>query len=104
KPGPMLQAAAAGARLMVNINGSPYHCNKVAERHAVLQQRVSEGGMPVLYVNQVGGQDELLFDGASLALDRHGTVQVQLAQYREQLEPVVVACDDAGVRVLPGAR
>ena len=88
---PMRQAAAAGARLMVNINGSPYHQNKVAEREAVLRQRCAEGGMPIIYVNQVGGQDELVFDGASLALDAAGTVHARLAQYREQLAAVRVS-------------
>ncbi|HEY0962692.1 MAG TPA: NAD+ synthase [Pseudomonadales bacterium] len=87
---PMKRTAAAGARLMININGSPYHGNKPRERVALLQQRVREGGMPLVYVNQVGGQDELVFDGASVALDRDGVVQVQGSQYEEQLLPVVV--------------
>jgi NAD+ synthase (glutamine-hydrolysing) len=99
--GPMQQAAAAGARLMININGSPYHSNKARERIAVLQQRVREGGMPLVYVNQVGGQDELVFDGASLVLDRHGHVQMQAPQYEEQLLPVVVQTQP-DVHVPPG--
>ncbi|MDY6982172.1 MAG: NAD+ synthase [Pseudomonadota bacterium] len=98
---PMLRARAAGARLMININGSPYHGNKAHERVTLLQQRVREGGMPLLYVNQVGGQDELVFDGASVALDSDGTVQVQAAQYEEQVLPVVVQTAPE-VRVLPG--
>jgi NAD+ synthase (glutamine-hydrolysing) len=98
---PMQRTAAAGARLMININGSPYHGNKARERVALLQQRVREGGMPLLYVNQVGGQDELVFDGASVALDCDGTVQVQAAQYEEQLLPVVVQTSP-DVRLLPG--
>ncbi len=101
EPEPMLQAAAAGAKLMININGSPYHSNKARERIEVLQQRVREGGMPLIYVNQVGGQDELVFDGASLAMDRSGEVQVQAVQFEEQLLPVVVQLRP-DVRVLPG--
>lgn len=100
---PMQRTAAAGARLMININGSPYHGNKPRERVALLQQRVREGGMPLLYVNQVGGQDELVFDGASVALDRDGAVQVQGAQYEEQLLPVVVEASPQ-VRVMPGQK
>lgn len=100
---PMQGTAAAGARLMININGSPYHGNKARERVALLQQRVREGRMPVVYVNQVGGQDELVFDGASVAVDRDGTVQVQAAQYEEQLLPVVVQTAP-DVRILPGQR
>lgn len=100
EPEPMLQAAAAGARLMININGSPYHINKARERIEVLQQRVSDSGMPLIYVNQIGGQDELVFDGASLAMDRHGQVQVQASQFEEQLLPVVV---EVAVEVEVGA-
>lgn len=98
---PMLQAAAAGARLMININGSPYHSNKARERIELLQQRVREGGMPLVYVNQVGGQDELVFDGASLAMDQHGQVQVRASQFDEQLLSVSVQLDPSP-RVLPG--
>jgi len=87
-PEPMRQAAAAGARLMVNINGSPYHLNKAADRLEVMRQRVVEGGMPLVYVNQVGGQDELVFDGASFAMDARGTVKVQMKQYETGLSPV----------------
>lgn len=98
---PMQQAAAAGARLMININGSPYHSNKARERIALLQQRVREGGMPLVYVNQVGGQDELVFDGASLVMDQQGRVQAQARQYAEELLPVVVQTQP-DIHVLPG--
>jgi NAD+ synthase (glutamine-hydrolysing) len=90
KPEPMLQAAAAGARLMININGSPFHLNKVVDRRAVIKQRAVEGGMPIIYVNQIGGQDELVFDGASMAMSATGEVRVQLSQYQEELTQVVV--------------
>lgn len=90
----MLQAATAGANLMININGSPYHLNKVADRKAVMQQRVAEGCMPLIYVNQVGGQDELVFDGASMAMNADGSIAVQAAQYEEQLIPVQVRIDE----------
>ncbi|HBA33169.1 MAG TPA: NAD+ synthase, partial [Gammaproteobacteria bacterium] len=55
------QSLEAGAELILNLNGSPFHANKQAERKAVLTARVQETGLPIVYVNQVGGQDELVF-------------------------------------------
>jgi NAD+ synthase (glutamine-hydrolysing) len=88
---PMAHARTAGAKLMVNINGSPYHVNKVRERREVMQQRVREGGMPLVYVNQVGGQDELVFDGASMVMNAEGEVLVQAPQFGAALLPVEVS-------------
>ncbi len=93
EPGPMQQARAAGARLMININASPFHIGKPDERLALLQRRVREGGMPLVYVNQVGGQDELVFDGGSMAVGRDGQLHARGAFCEEDL-PVVVF--DAG--------
>jgi NAD+ synthase (glutamine-hydrolysing) len=89
-PKAMAKAAAYGARLMININGSPYSLGKVHRRMDVMRERVAEGSMPLVYVNQVGGQDELLFDGASMAMNTDGRVAVQACQYAEALVPVVV--------------
>lgn len=86
--GPMRDAAAAGARLMVNINGSPFHRQKLEERRAVLKQRALDGNMPIIYVNQVGGQDELVFDGGSMALDAGGDVLLQAPEFCESLLPL----------------
>jgi len=97
----MLQAARAGAQLMININGSPYHLDKVGERREVMRQRVQEGGMPLVYVNQVGGQDELVFDGASMAMNADGSIAVQAAQYREELVAVQVT-PGVSVQIMPG--
>src|SRR5665213_4127768 len=72
--GPMADQSAAGARLLVNLNASPYSRGRREERLAVLSDRTAETGCPVVYVNQVGGQDELVFDGASLVVDRAGRV------------------------------
>ena len=85
---PILQATQAGARLMININGSPFHKDKMQERREVLKARATEGGMPIVYVNQVGGQDELVFDGGSLAVDEIGQVQVQAPLFEQALTPV----------------
>jgi NAD+ synthase (glutamine-hydrolysing) len=75
---------------MININGSPFHLNKVVDRRAVIKQRAVEGHMPIVYVNQIGGQDELVFDGASMVMTATGEVCVQLRQYEEQLAPVLL--------------
>ena len=69
---PFQQARDAGADLMININASPYHIHKLEQRQALLKQRSIEGGFPIIYVNLVGGQDELVFDGASMAMSASG--------------------------------
>ena len=71
---PLQQAADAGARLMLNINASPFHINKSRERADVVRSHVEKAGIPVLYVNLVGGQDELVFDGASFVVNAEGVV------------------------------
>ena len=64
--------AAGGARLVVNVNASPYSIGREADRLAVARQRVAEAGCAIAYVNQVGGQDELVFDGGSFVMDATG--------------------------------
>ena len=80
---PVVQAREAGAQLLININASPFHINKLEERQQLLQQRASEGGVPVIYVNLVGGQDELVFDGGSMAINSDGTCQFLAPSYIE---------------------
>ena len=87
-PEPGAQAKAAGAELLVSINASPYHRNKLAERYAVMGARVKETGLPVLYVHGVGGQDELVFDGASFGLSSDGRVGFQADAFTESCEIV----------------
>lgn len=72
--GPAAQLAADGAKLIVNINASPFEFNKQRIREQVLQERIAEAGVPIVYVNQVGGQDELVFDGGSFVMGADGTV------------------------------
>ncbi len=72
--GPAREAAQAGAEILININASPYHCGKQAEREALLALRAREHGVPILYANLVGGQDELVFDGGSFVVDAGGRV------------------------------
>ena len=83
--GPMADQAEAGAGLLVNLNASPYSRGRRAERLAVLSERVAETGCPIVYVNQVGGQDELVFDGASLVMGADGSVVASADQFSEQV-------------------
>jgi NAD+ synthase (glutamine-hydrolysing) len=93
-PAPAAQAAAAGARLLVNINASPFHLGKGREREAAVRQRVAESGLPTVYVNLVGGQDELVFDGESFVMDAAGQVTQRAPAFVEGLFPVAFDLDD----------
>ncbi len=79
------QARAAGAQVLLVINASPFHKGKQAERYRVARARIAETGLPLIYVNMVGGQDELVFDGGSFAMDAGGEVTAQLPFFREGL-------------------
>ncbi|HZT64908.1 MAG TPA: NAD+ synthase [Acidimicrobiales bacterium] len=81
--GPILAAAAGGAELIVNINASPYYAGRLAERTRMLATRAADASCPIVYVNQVGGQDELVFDGASLILDDRGEIFASAPQFAE---------------------
>ena len=86
-PRAALAARAAGARLLVNINASPFHLGKRNERLETLQARTDETSLPVLYVNLVGGQDELVFDGASLVMNADGSLAQRAPAFEEGLFP-----------------
>ena len=73
----------SGAELLIVINGSPFESDKRDERMQLARQRVKESGLPLLYVNQICGQDELVFDGASFALDAEGNLRFQAPDWRE---------------------
>ncbi|AVZ80036.1 NAD+ synthase [Zoogloeaceae bacteirum Par-f-2] len=88
EPGPAELAREAGAELLLVLNASPYHMNKQTSRYAVMRERVAATGMPVLYCNMVGGQDELVFDGASFALDRNGALAWQAPSFDERVDLV----------------
>lgn len=106
---PAQQAAKAGAELLVNINASPFHTDKLEQRVALLHQRQQETGLTIVYVNRVGGQDELVFDGNSLVADAHG-VTCPGAAFEQQLVPLTLVREqgqllvrDAGPRVSAAA-
>ncbi|MDB5972913.1 MAG: synthase [Hydrocarboniphaga sp.] len=87
-PGPAAQAKAADADVLININASPFEQNKARERLEVLRARTAETGLPILYVNMVGGQDDLVFDGGSIAVNGDGSVGFSAPDFVEDLYPV----------------
>ncbi|MCK8517181.1 NAD+ synthase [Methylonatrum kenyense] len=95
-PGPVRWAADAGAEAIININASPYHEDKFAERQAVVQARQREARLPVVYVNLVGGQDEVVYDGASCAFDSDGELRVRGACFEDSRCLVELAADERG--------
>jgi NAD+ synthase (glutamine-hydrolysing) len=92
--GPIAVQAAGGAELVVNINASPYYANRLAERERMLATRASDASCSLVYVNRVGGQDELVFDGASMVFDTDGELVARVPQFREE----TMICD---LEVLP---
>jgi NAD+ synthase/NAD+ synthase (glutamine-hydrolysing) len=83
-------AREAGAQVLLVLNASPYHVRKQESRYDVMRERVRETGMPLVYANLVGGQDELVFDGGSFALDRQGERVFELPLFEEALGMVTV--------------
>ena len=78
-------ARAAGAEVLLVPNASPYHLDKVDQRHQVMRDNVSHFGLSLVYGNLIGGQDELIFDGGSFVLDASGAVTTQLAGFIEEI-------------------
>ena len=87
--GPMAWEAHHGAQLLININGSPYHYGKRGPREAMIAERAADYGTYVAWVNTVGGQDELVFDGNSVVCDPHGRVVARAGSFVEEL----LVCD-----------
>ncbi len=75
--------AESGAEMLLVPNGSPYYRGKVDVRHQVVIRQVIETGLPMLYANQMGGQDELIFDGASFAINADKSLAFQMSQFEE---------------------
>jgi NAD+ synthase (glutamine-hydrolysing) len=82
---PSAQARLAGAQLIIVPNGSPYHTLQQGARRAQIEARVRENAVPFVYVNRVGGQDELVFDGASFVMDATGAIAQQLPAWHETI-------------------
>jgi len=99
--GPPAQQAAAGAAILLNINGSPYHHGKAEAREAMLAERARASGVPVVYLNLVGGQDELVFDGCSVALAADGEVVHRSGQFVEDRFLLEFDTEVTGGRLAP---
>ncbi len=83
--GPVKAQAQAGAALNININGSPFHRGKFDERQQMVSERAKDNSCAIVYVNQVCGQDELVFDGGSMVFDHHGDLVMRAPQFEEKL-------------------
>ncbi|CUA82232.1 NAD+ synthetase [Gulbenkiania indica] len=97
---PAAETADAGAEVVVVLNASPFHRNKIETRREIVAYRVQETGLPFAYVNMFGGQDELVFDGGSFALNKAGEVVAQAPAFADSL--LMVDFDDGDLQV--GAR
>ncbi len=91
---PSLLAKRAGAELIISINASPFHQEKQIDRAYHLQERVKKIGLPILYVNMVGGQDELVFDGQCFALNKQALLVMQAPLAEEGLFSVIYQAGD----------
>ena len=95
------QSHQLGAQLVLNLNASPFHADKIHEREAVLRERICSTLIPIIYVNQVGGQDELVFDGASFVMDGQGRIVFRAPEFEESIEVIEFECDGT-VTAVPG--
>ena len=97
------EAAQAGAQLLININASPYHTDKAAVREDLLRRRALDCKLAIIYVNLVGGQDELVFDGGSLVIDSRGEFVFKAPQFEQGLYLVELGLDDQGIVLTAGS-
>jgi NAD+ synthase (glutamine-hydrolysing) len=98
---PVGELAAAGADVVLNLSASPFHVGKAAQRRRMIAALAQRHGVPILFCNQVGGNDELVFDGASFAVDARGRVLAALPHFEPALE--VVDLEAPGLDLEPDA-
>ncbi|HXM36322.1 MAG TPA: NAD+ synthase [Pyrinomonadaceae bacterium] len=91
-----------GAEVLISINASPFNKGKMAQRCAMVSHRAGLAGMPVVFVNLVGGNDGIIFDGASIVADREGRIILQAPAFAEFVGTVELNCGVADQRCLPG--
>lgn len=92
------RAFKAGAQVLLVLNASPYHLGKQLTRYEAIRDRIGETGLAVVYANMVGGQDELVFDGSSFAMDAQGKLMHQLPHFEEALGVIEIVDG----KILPG--
>ena len=91
--GPVAAQAASGARIMLNLNASPFHEGKNVQREEMLSVRAKETNSAIVYVNQVGAQDELVFDGSSVVVDCNGVIACRMKSFDSDFAVVTIAGD-----------
>jgi NAD+ synthase (glutamine-hydrolysing) len=94
-PEPVAQAKAAGAELILNLNASPYHIEKMGERETLLHKRATEVSLPIVYVNYMGAQDELVYEGGSFAVNAKGEKIMQAPWFEAGLYCLDMIVDDS---------
>lgn len=82
-----------GAEILILPNGSPFSIRNVSDRMDIAKSRVEQTGLPLVYVNQVGGQDEIVFDGTSFVLNAHGNMVYRAASFEESVQDVTITAD-----------
>ena len=97
QPEPMARSRGAGAECVIAINGSPYELGTQVRRERTVRARIAEVGVPVIYVNMVGGQDELVFDGGSFVMDAGGETRFRAPAFEEGLYTTVIEGTAKGV-------
>jgi len=103
RSGPMAASRAAGAECIIAINGSPYEMKSQVNREDVVARRIAETDIPVIYLNMVGGQDELVFDGGSFVMDAAGKVCFRAPPFKEGVHTVTLRGASKGVEAEPAS-
>ncbi len=101
-PGPIDRAVAAGAEAVVNLNASPFDQYKWFARESVLRERIVETGVPIVYCNMAGGQDEVVYDGGSCAFDSQAQLRVRAPRFEPGLYPVDMIRGEDGWQPMEG--
>lgn len=99
--GPLDDQVSSGIGLVISLNASPYQRGKDLDRASTVIERVTRHKIPVVYVNQVGGQDELIFDGSSFVADSRGQLVARLPQFEEMIHVVDLEVEDSDCGELP---
>ncbi|MDH3545527.1 MAG: NAD+ synthase, partial [Gammaproteobacteria bacterium] len=102
QPGPFASARTAGAECAIVINGSPYAINCQDKRERTVAARIAESKIPVVYLNMIGGQDELVFDGGSFVMDVEGNIRFRAPPFIEGLQKITLSGGAGGVEIVPG--
>ncbi len=98
------QLKAQGAEILLVLNGSPFETGKQYQRYDIARERVAETGLALVYVNQVGGQDELVFEGASFAMDKDGGLTAQLRAWSEEVALIETETEEGRLVLRPSGQ